>query len=250
MEIYQLTALQDNYVYCMRDPSSGQTAVIDPSEARPVLRFLSEKNWKLDYVLNTHHHWDHVGGNLVLKEKTGCRIVGYFGDKHRIPGIDTDLDEGATTLLNQCVEVLFIPGHTLGHIAYWFKDEDALFCGDTLFTLGCGRLFEGSPQMMWKSLDQIRSLPPSTRIFCGHEYTQINGRFALMIDPDNGKLHQRMERVNELRAQGEPTVPSLLGEELETNPFIRPQHLRARLGMADQGDDQVFAEIRRQKDQF
>ncbi len=252
MEIFQLKALSDNYIYILRDPKSQLVGVVDPSEAEPVLSFLREKQWKLGRILNTHHHWDHVGGNEKLKSETGSEVIGYRGDQHRIPVLDRPIDEGRTTLLNRPVEVLFIPGHTLGHIAYWFYEDDALFCGDTLFTLGCGRLFEGTAQMMWDSLSKLRRLPPQTRVFCGHEYTQINGAFALTVEPGNFDLKTRMDRVLKLRQYQLSTVPSTMEEELKTNPFLRPEspEIISRLKLENRALGEVFTEIRKRKDQF
>lgn len=253
LEILQIPALSDNYIYLVHDPDSWATAAIDPSLAEPVLHALADRGWRLTHILNTHHHGDHVGGNLELKRRTGCAIVAMGRDKERIPGIDVEAAEGDTIRLGRAeARVLDIPGHTSGHIAYWFAAEDALFCGDALFGLGCGRLFEGHAREMWDSLQKLRTLPPQTRIYCAHEYTQANGRFALEIDPHNKTLAARMKRVNELRAQGLPTVPTLLAEELDTNPFLRPdsQAIRRHLGMNKNEDWQVFAEIRRLKDEF
>jgi hydroxyacylglutathione hydrolase len=253
LEIVQIPALTDNYIYLAHEPDSWATAAIDPALAEPVLQVLAEKGWRLTHILNTHHHGDHVGGNLELKRATGCAIVAVGRDKERIPGVDVEVAEGDVIRLGQAqAQVLDIPGHTSGHIAYWFAQDDALFCGDALFGMGCGRLFEGHALQMWASLEKIRALPPATRIYCAHEYTQSNGRFALTIDPHNSALAARLRRVDALRAQGAPTVPFLLSEELETNPFLRPDSLtiRRHLKMGKEEDWQVFAEIRRRKDGF
>ncbi|MBM4200847.1 MAG: hydroxyacylglutathione hydrolase [Gammaproteobacteria bacterium] len=253
IEIVQLPVLTDNYVYLLHDPCSGATAAVDPAVAEPVLRALDERGWRLSQVLNTHHHSDHVGGNLSLKERTGCEIVGSWHDRGRIPGIDRTVGEGDTVHLGEAsASVLDVPGHTLGHIAYWFAEDHALFCGDTLFALGCGRLFEGSAEDMWRSLGKLRGLPAATRVYCAHEYTQANARFAVTVEPQNRALADRVLHVDQLRRCGSPTVPSTLGEELATNPFLRADDasLKARLGMAAAGDVSVFAEIRRRKDRF
>jgi hydroxyacylglutathione hydrolase len=204
-------------------------------------------------VLNTHHHSDHVGGNRLLKERTGCLIVGSIHDRGRIPCVDRVVGEGETVTLGDAMaQVLEVPGHTLGHIAYWFAEDEALFCGDTLFALGCGRLFEGSAEQMWASLAKLRSLPEATRVYCAHEYTQSNARFAVTVDPLNEVLRERARQIDGLRRRGEPTVPSTLGEERSTNPFLRADDpaLKASLALSDASDAAVFAEIRRRKDHF
>lgn len=253
LEILQIPALNDNYIYIVHEPNGWATAVIDPAVAQPVLQALDDKGWKLTHILNTHHHGDHVGGNAELKRKTGCAVVAVARDKERIPGIDVEVSEGDIIGLGHAeAKVLDVPGHTSGHIAFWFAEENALFCGDTLFGLGCGRLFEGHAEEMWASLEKIRTLPPSTRIYCAHEYTQANGRFALQIEPENKALQQRMASVDRMREQGLPTIPSTLQDELATNPFLRPhsQNIRHRLGLYKAADWQVFAEIRHRKDSF
>jgi len=253
LEIHQIPVLSDNYIYLIEDEESGECAVVDPAVAEPVLDLLRERGMKLAYVLNTHHHGDHTGGNLALKAETGCKIVGARLDAARIPGIDIELSQGDVFQLGHSqAHVIEVPGHTSGHIAYWFKDASALFCGDTLFALGCGRLFEGSPAQMWESLSALRSLPGDTRVYCAHEYTQANARFALTVDPDNAALRTRAQAVGQLRLEGKPTVPSTLAEECATNPFLRADDAdfcRA-LGMAPRDPVSVFAETRHRKDIF
>ena len=253
LEIHQILVLQDNYIYLIHDPETQATAVVDPAEAEPVLAALAEKGWKLTHLLNTHHHWDHVGGNLALKRATGCRIFGAECDRNEIPGLDVGLNGGDVIELGGSrAEVLAVPGHTQGHLAYWFREEQALFCGDTLFAMGCGRLLGGTAEQMWQSLDRLRALPPATRVYCAHEYTQANGRFALTLEPRNPELAGRMERVKEARGLGRPTVPSTLAEELATNPFLRPEspELQGTLGLEGAEPTRVFAETRRRKDAF
>ncbi|MGI2325847.1 MULTISPECIES: hydroxyacylglutathione hydrolase [Methylococcus] len=253
LEILQIPVLEDNYVYLLHEPGSGATAAVDPAVAGPVLEALDARGWRLGHVLNTHHHGDHVGGNLELKAATGCAIVGAAGDRHRIPGIDVALKDGEEFRLGSAsARMLDVPGHTSGHVAFWFEDDAALFCGDTLFALGCGRLFEGSAEQMWRSLERLRALPAETKVFCAHEYTQANARFAVTIEPGNVALRERVERVEALRREGAATVPSILSEELATNPFLRPEspEIRARLGLPDVPEVEVFAEIRRRKDVF
>lgn len=253
LEIEQIPVLNDNYVYLLREPASGAVAAVDPSVHEPVLARLAQKHWKLTHVLNTHHHHDHTGGNLGLKEATGCTVVGYRGDAERIPGIEVQVDDGETYRLGQeDAKVIFIPGHTRGHIAFHFGASHALFCGDTLFSLGCGRLFEGTPAQMWSSLGKLRALPDETRVYCGHEYTQSNARFALTIEPGNQALLARSAEVDAARAKGLATVPSLMKVERAANPFLRadaPGVARA-VGLAAADAVEVFAEVRRRKDVF
>jgi len=251
--VEMIPVLSDNYVYLVHEPSEGVTGVIDPAVAAPVMERLGDRGWSLDWILSTHHHADHTGGNLELKQATSCQIAGPGKDAARIPGIDKHLVEGDRFQLGKAEAMIFeTPGHTSGHISYWFSTANALFCADTLFSLGCGRLFEGTPKEMWTSLQKYKDLPDEALVYCGHEYTQSNARFALSIDPDNAALKNRADEVEQQRAAGEPTVPTTLGQERQTNPFLRPGDplIRAELGMTDAGDVEVFAEIRRLKDNF
>jgi hydroxyacylglutathione hydrolase len=253
LEILQIPVLQDNYIYLLRDTDSGLTAAIDPAVADAVIDVLTEKSWQLDYIFNTHHHGDHVGANLQLKQQTGCKIVGSAADQARIPGIDIMLGDGDLVKLgNQSFQVIDTPGHTLGHIVYYSADSQALFCGDTLFSLGCGRLFEGSAEQMWLSLEALKALPVETRVYCAHEYTAANGRFALSVDADNPQLRQRIDQVAKLRQQNRPTLPSTIGLELATNPFFRADNvsIRSNIGMTEQSSLAVFRQLRLMKDQF
>ena len=253
LEIALIPALSDNYVYLAHDRDSGATAVVDPAEAAPVLAALEQRGWTLTHILNTHHHADHIGGNEALKARFGAPIVGPRADAARIPGIDVEVGDGDTyDFAGHQARVFDTPGHTRGHIAFWFPDSEALFCGDTLFALGCGRLFEGTPAQMWDSLGKLRALPDATRVYCGHEYTQSNARFALTIEPDNEELRARAAAVDALRAKGEPTIPSTLGEEKRTNPFLRADvpEVQEAVGMAGADPAAVFGEIRRRKDNF
>jgi len=237
----------------VHDPDSGLTASIDSPDAKAITRALAERGWILDYILNTHHHADHAGGNLALKASTGCKIVGARADADRIPGLDTVVGEGDSFALGKhTARIIETPGHTRAHICYLFEADRAAFVGDTLFSMGCGRLFEGTPAQMWTSLQKIMQLPDETRIYCAHEYTQSNGRFALSLEPGNPALLARLREVATLRAVDQPTVPSTLGIEKATNPFLRPAspELRATLGLAAATDTEVFAETRKRKDQF
>ncbi|MEC4748297.1 hydroxyacylglutathione hydrolase [Methylomicrobium sp. Wu6] len=253
LEIIQIPVLTDNYIYLIHDPVSKDTAAVDPAEARPVLEVLANQDWKLACILNTHHHRDHVGGNLELQQHTGCQVIAPLADRHRIPGIDRGVSEGDTvTLGRHSARVLFTPGHTLGHIVFHFVDDRLLFCGDTLFVMGCGRLFEGTAEQLWHSLQRLKALPADTQFYCTHEYTQNNGRFALTLEPDNQALRERMQRVAALRANNRPTVPSTIGEELATNPFFREDSpsLQKAIGLVNATPVQIFAEVRRLKDRF
>jgi hydroxyacylglutathione hydrolase len=239
LTVVQLPVLTDNYIYLLHDEATGTTGVVDPAEAAPVLDELARRGWQLGWILNTHHHGDHVGGNAALVAATGCRVVGPRADQARIPLIQTPVADGDVFRLGASPARVFdTPGHTRGHIVYWFEQDAALFAGDTLFALGCGRLFEGSPEQMWESLAKLAALPPETRVYCAHEYTESNLRFALSVAPDDPALLARGQRVRALRAASLPTVPSTLGEELATNPFLRA------------GSAARFAELRRAKDSF
>ncbi len=253
LQIDHLICLRDNFVWLLREPESGAVACVDPSEAAPVKAKLDALGWKLTHILNTHHHPDHTGGNLELKRATGATIVGPAADKARIPGIDVALAENETyDFGKETARVYDIPGHTRGHIAFWFEKAKAVFTGDTLFSLGCGRLFEGTPAQMWHSLSKLRRLPADTKVYCGHEYTQSNAKFALAIDPENPALKARAAEVDALRAQGKATLPSTIGSECAANPFLRAADpVLARSVSQTPGDPVVvFAEIRARKDKF
>jgi hydroxyacylglutathione hydrolase len=253
LEVHQIPVLSDNYVYLAHDTATGATAAVDPAVAGPVLQALDDLGWRLTHILNTHHHHDHVGGNLEIKRATGCTIVGNRADSRRIPGIDTVVGEGEEIAIGaQKARVLEVYGHTIGHIAYWFADASAVFCGDTLFALGCGRLFEGTAEDMWASLSKLRNLPDDTRVYCAHEYTQTNAAFALTVDPDNRALRDRAKQIRALRGEGKPTVPSRIAEERATNPFLRAdcEDLKQATGLTGCDSVAVFAEIRKRKDIF
>mgnify|MGYP003342819928 FL=1 len=253
LTIHRIPALKDNYLWLAVEPSAGAVAVVDPAEAEPVRAKLKELGLTLTHILNTHHHSDHTGANLALKEEFGLTIVGPRADRDRIPGIDVAVGDGDIVRLGNAQATVFdVPGHTRGHIAYWFAGSDALFCGDTLFALGCGRLFEGTPEQMWQSLSKFRTLPDSAHVYCAHEYTLANARFALTVDPGNDALKARAAQVAALRDAGRATVPSTLGEERATNPFLRADspELAAAVGRTGASPAQVFGAIRAAKDSF
>ena len=253
VEIVDMLHVQDNYNFLLHDDEANVTAVVDPSEADGILEALAEKGWSLDYILNTHHHWDHVTGNPKLKRETGCKVVGYGPGAERIPGIDIKLNEDDVFELgNHKAEVIFIPGHTSDHIAYYFEKDGLLFCGDTMFTMGCGRLFEGTPKQMHDSLHKLAALPDKTIVYNAHEYALGNGAFAQAMEPHNPYLKKRMIEMKARRAERIPTVPTSIGEEKLTNPFLRTasDEIRATLNMQDAADTDVFAELRRRKDSF
>ena len=218
--IKAIPCLSDNYAWWLRDPATGQTAVVDPGEARPISAMLRAEGTGLDWILLTHHHGDHVGGVLALAAEFGARVAGAAADAHRLPALDEALRPGDSFTLGQSAAlVLDSPGHTLGHIAFSFPE--AVFCGDTLFSAGCGRLLEGTPEDMFASLATLEALPDYTLVCCGHEYTESNIRFALTVEPDNAALRDWAEKAHAMRAAGEPTLPTTMGLERAINPFIR-----------------------------
>ena len=252
-EVHLFSCLRDNYGYLLHDPESGLTASIDTPEEEPILRALDERGWQLTHIMNTHHHWDHTGANLALKEQTGCTIIGPRTDADRIPGIDVKVGDGDRFEFGlQSIEVYEVPGHTRGHIALRVPEHGIAFTGDTLFAMGCGRLFEGTPDQMWDSLQKMLAWPDDTQIYCGHEYTLNNGRFALTVDPDNTTLQQRVDQVGRQREDGKTTMPTTLALEKATNPFLRPDDdgIRQTLEMNDARPVEVFARIRALKDAY
>ncbi len=239
LNIELIPAFEDNYIYLLTDTETGTTAIVDPGDATPVQHVLDERGLTLDYILNTHHHGDHTGGNQALKKRYGCTIIGPAADKHRIPGIDHGTKESDIVSIGDSkTKILETHGHTMGHICFWFQDDRALFCGDTLFSMSTGRLFEGTPEDMWASLTKISALPDDTMIYCAHEYTEENGEFCLTVEPNNEDLKARMDEVRQLRAQDKPTLPVSLATEKKTNAMLRA------------GSATRYAAIRKMKDDW
>jgi len=252
-EIKLFACLKDNYGVLIHDPASGATAAIDAPEAAPVEAALKATGWKLTDILVTHHHADHTGGIAELKKKYNCRVVAPKAEAGKIPLVDETVSEGDTVSVGKlAANVIETPGHTSGHITFWFHGDKLAFAGDTLFSIGCGRVIEGNAEMMWQSLLKLRALPDDTRIFCGHEYTAANIRFAKTIEPNNVFLAERAKEVAELVAAKKPTIPSYMGEEKAANPFLRADvpELANALGFAGWPAWQVFAEIRERKNRF
>ncbi len=255
MKIIQIPLLRDNYAYLIVCEKTNDAAVVDPSEAEPVLRRAEQEKVALKAIFNTHHHRDHTGGNPGLLGCFPLEVYGHSIDKGRIPGLTHPLDEGGEVRIGELdARVLFIPGHTKGHIAYLF--ENKLFCGDTLFVAGCGRLFEGTAEQMHNSLSKLKGLSADTLVYCGHEYTEKNLQFAMTLEPNNKKLAEKMQRVRSMRAKGISTVPSMMEEEKETNPFLRwdskqiHENLKKDFPNLSLDPILVFSQIRKLKDYF
>ncbi len=245
--------LQDNFGVLLHDPATGSTAAIDAPQSEPIETALKSTGWTLTDILVTHHHADHTGGIADLKQRHRCRVVAPAAEAARIPLVDATVREGDSVNVGQLAgRVIDTPGHTAGHIAYWFKDDHLAFVGDTLFSIGCGRVIEGTPQMMWDSLKKLRDLPGETLIFCGHEYTQSNIRFAQTIEPDNPALVARAAEAAQQIAKRQPTVPTRVDAERAANPFLRADlpEVAAAVGMAGRPAAEVFAEIRARKNKF
>ncbi|MDM7956272.1 hydroxyacylglutathione hydrolase [Blastomonas sp.] len=222
IEIIRIPALSDNYIWLAHEPDSGETLVIDPAEAEPVLAAAAESGWNITQIWNTHWHPDHVGGNAAIKAATGCTITGPAAEQDRIGTLDKMVREGDTVALGALrAEVIDVPAHTSGHIAYHFAEAAVIFVGDTLFAMGCGRLFEGTPAQMYDNMQRLSALPGETEVYCAHEYTQSNGRYALVAEPANAAIVERMAEVDAMRARGEATVPTTIALERATNPFMR-----------------------------
>ena len=238
MQIKIIKCLQDNYSYLIIDKNNN-ACVVDPSESKPVINYLEENKINLKFILNTHHHYDHVGGNKELKKKYNAKVLGYINDKERIPEIDIFLKNKEIWNTDAFkFQIFHIPGHTSGHICYYFKDEKFLFTGDTLFSLGCGRIFEGTYEQMFLSLQLFKSFPKDTKIFCGHEYTLKNSEFCKKYDPKNEKLDTRILKIKNMLSKGLPTIPTTIEDELDCNIFLRS------------GDLETFSKLRDLKDNF
>ncbi|MBT2130498.1 hydroxyacylglutathione hydrolase [Aliiroseovarius lamellibrachiae] len=253
LTLVTLPYLGDNYTYLLHDPASGATAVIDVGEAAPIEAELAKRGWQLSEIWLTHHHWDHIDGVADLVKSTGALVVGAEVDAHRLPPLARPVVAGDSfEFVGHRVDIIDVPGHTVGHIAYHLPDSAVAFTGDSLMALGCGRLFEGTPDQMYESLSALAKLPPHTQICSGHEYTAANAAFAVTIDPDNAALATRQHQITAKRAEKQPTVPSLLSLELATNPYLRAHlpEVKAAIGMESAPNTEVFAEIRRRKDSF
>jgi len=251
LEFHQFACLSDNYGVLIHDTQSGDTASIDAPDSDAVEAALAETGWKLTHILVTHHHWDHVQGIDALKAKYSCHIIGPAEEADKIKILDETKSDGESfTFGGEQVDVISTPGHTLGMINFHFTKSGVVFTGDTLFALGCGRIFEGTPEMMWTSMQRLMQLPKETTIYCGHEYTQANANFALTVDPDNAELQVRAKEIAALHSEGKPTLPTTLHRELATNPFLRASDpaIRKHMGLENASDAEVFAAIRKAKD--
>ena len=239
MKIKIIPCLKDNYSYLIIDKESNIACVIDPSEAEPIIKYLENTQIKLKFILNTHHHYDHVGGNQELKERYGASVIGFKGDKKRIPGIDILVNDQETWInKNFEAKIIHVPGHTIGHICFYFYKEELVFTGDTLFSLGCGRIFEGTNEQMFNSLMKLKELPKNTKVFCGHEYTLQNSKFCLVHDKNNLNLKTKINDINIKFKEGFSSMPSTIKDELECNIFLRSDNL------------ETFSKLRDLKDNF
>lgn len=257
LEFHQVAFESDragiNYLAFIHSPKSGETACVDAGDAGTIMKALADRGWTLTHLWITHHHLDHVEGLEAVKAATGCQVIGPKNQSQPIAGLDVLVEEGDSfDFGGNAVHILQTPGHTLDMVNYYIPTAKTVFTGDTLFSIGCGKIFEGTPEMMWESLSKLAALPVDTTVYSSHEYTEASAKFALTVDPENTALQTRAQRVFALRKEGKPTVPSMLSEELATNPFLRPGDpaIRAHLGMENASDAEVFAEIRKRKDNF
>jgi hydroxyacylglutathione hydrolase len=253
LEIQTIPCLSDNYAYLLRDAATGTVGLVDAPDAAPIEAALRDRGWGLDLILITHHHGDHIDGVEALRATYDARVVGAAADARRLPRLDLALKDGDTVAVGETVAQVFeVPGHTVGHIAYYFAEDAALFSADSLMVMGCGRLFEGTPEQMWASLSRMAALPDETLVYSGHEYAESNVRFALSVDAENAMLRQRAAEIAAMRQMVGATVPARMDLERATNPFLRCSDagFKTRLGMEKLPDAQVFAEVRRRKDAF
>ncbi len=253
IEVHQLPVLRDNFAYILREPHSGLVATVDTPDAAPITAYLEGRGWDLDFIFNTHHHGDHVGGNRALIERFGCQVYGSLKDEARIPGITRRFRDGEEFFFGQeRVQVFGADGHTRGHIVYWIPASRALFVGDTIFSLGCGKVFEGSAQEMWSTLSRLRELPDDTLVYGAHEYTLENAAYAITAEPGNTALRARVAEAQAQRVLGQATVPTTLASEKACNPFLRPEsaEIQGKLGMRGRELWQIFGATRADKDAF
>lgn len=253
LKVLMFPCLKDNYGYLVHHESSGHTACIDTPDANEIIAQCEKMDWQVTHILNTHHHFDHAGGNEKVKNFFNATVYGFINDKERIPEIDVlleDLEE--LNLLGSKIKIFHTPGHTLGHIVYHFPEAKVIFVGDTLFSLGCGRVFEGTMTQMWDSLSLFKKLDPNTIIFCAHEYTESNAKFACYIDPDNENLKKMQQKINNLRKQNMPTLPTTVKVELDLNPFLGNnfKNIAQNLGIEGASPEAIFARVRTEKDRF
>ena len=253
MKIIPIPCLTDNYAYIINDQTTKTISIVDPSESKPIIEFLKENKLKLNFIFNTHHHYDHIGGNIELKKFYDAKVIGFDQDKNRIPGIDIALkDNEYFKFGNLKLKLIHIPGHTLGHVCFYFEKEKIIFTGDTLFSLGCGRIFEGTYKQMYKSLEKIKNLPEDTKIYCGHEYTLKNSQFCKKIDSKNINLDKKILEIKSKRLSNLPTVPSTLKDELDCNVFLRcdDEEIKSSLNIKSGNSVEVFKKLRDLKDNF
>ena len=253
MKVKIIPILSDNYSYLIIDKENKLCSAVDPASPEEIIPVLEKKKLNLKNILNTHYHGDHTAGNMELKKKYRCKIYGPDKEKDQIPGIDVTLKENDTLQVNNYTAKVFeTPGHTAGHIIYWFEKEKVVFTGDTLFVLGCGKLFEGTPQIMWNSLLKIRNLPKETEIYCGHEYSKNNADFALSLEKNNNELIKRSDEISKLLNKNAFTVPSTIEQEIKSNPFLRADvdSVKKSLKMRNSSPEEIFGEIRKKKDSF
>jgi len=253
MQITPIPCLNDNYAYIINDQKTGIVSVVDPSDSKPIIQYLKNNKLNLNFIFNTHHHFDHVGGNIELKKYFNSKIIGFEKDRKRIPGIDLTLKDNQLFKFGSLeLKLMHIPGHTIGHVCFYFKKENIIFTGDTLFSLGCGRIFEGSYEQMYSSLNKIKNLSKDTKIYCGHEYTLKNSEFCKKIDPKNTNLDKKILEIKSKIQKNLPTVPSILKDELNCNVFLRcdDEDIKSSLNKKGSNSIEIFSKLRDLKDNF